>query len=1074
MIGRLLDLVIRRRFAVLAAFAAIAIFGAVSLTRLAIDAVPDITNRQVQINTVAPALGPLEIEKRVTQPVETALAGIPGLQSTRSISRNGFSQVTAVFTDATGIYFARQQVAERLTQARDLLPTGAEPRMGPVTTGLGEVLQWSVDFDRSHPAQDGSPGFQSDGSYLTPEGERLVGPVAQRGYLRTVQDWIIAPQMRSVRGVAGVDSIGGYEKQYVVQPDPTKLAAYGVAITDLVTALQASNISVGADYIHRAGETLLVKADARVRSVPDIENAVVASRNGIAVHVRDLASVEIGGGLRMGAATLDGHEVAIGTVQMLAGANSRTVAHEAGRKLAEIARSLPPGVRADVIYDRSKLVDATIRTVARNLSEGALLVVAVLLLLLGNIRAALIAMAVIPLAMLMTAIGMTRLGVSANLMSLGALDFGLIVDGAVIVVENSLRRLAVRQHHEARLLSLDERLAEVREAAREMIRPTLYGQGIILLVYAPLLTFQGVEGKTFTPMAVTVMLALASALVLSLTLVPALVAVFVTGRVREADLPLIAAAKRWYRPALSFAVRRPGRVVMVGAGVFAVALLLFLSLGREFTPQLDEQDVAVEVVRIPSTSLELGERLQIQAERIILSMPEVLRVYSKIGTAEAATDPMPAGSGDMFVILKPRRAWPDPHLPKAKLVERMEENLRPLLATSFEFTQPIQMRFNELIAGVRSDVAVKIYGEDLDALATAARQVEGALRAVPGSSGVRMEATAGFPTFEVVFDRDAIGRAGLTVESVADAVAVAVGGRSTGVVLQGDRQYDIVVRAADAIRNDPEALGALPIALPDQGAGSGRGAIPLRELASFRFTEGLNQVGRENGKRLVVVQANVRGRDLGGFVADAQKRVAREVKLPPGAWLAWGGQFENLQSAQKRLGLVVPICFAAIFALLWGALGSWKAAGAVFSAVPLALAGGVFALAVRGMPFSITAAVGFIALSGVAVLNGLVMLTSIQSRLSAGDTLDAAICEGAIERLRPVLMTALVASLGFVPMALATGVGAEVQKPLATVVIGGLITATALTLIVLPAIARLVLAPSQHMPAAEPPQLHPG
>ena len=810
MMARLLDLVLRRRLTVVAIAAVIAAFGAYSLARLPIDAVPDITNKQVQINTVAPNLGPLEIERLVTQQVETSLAGMPGLKSSRSISRNGFSQVTAVFADDMDIYFARQQVAERLQQARARLPAGAEPQMGAVTTGLGEVLLWSIDYDRKAVMRDGAPGLQGDGSYLTPEGERLVGPVALEGYLRTVQDWIVAPQMRTVAGVANVDSIGGYEKQYVVEPDPTKLAAYGVSFAELVTALQAANVSVGADYLRQGGEAFLVKADGRVRSVDEIADAVVTVRAGTPVRVRDLASVRIGGGLRAGAASLNGREVVIGTVQMLAGANSRAVAHDAGAKLSQIIKTLPNGIKAQVVYDRSKLVDATIDTVAHNLAEGALLVIVVLFLLLGNLRAALITALVIPLAMLITAIGMTRLGVSANLMSLGALDFGLIVDGAVIVVEDCLRRLAVRQHAERRMLTPPERLEEVGAASKAMIAPTLYGQGIILLVYAPLLTLQGVEGKMFTPMAITVMLAMAGGLVLSLTLVPALTAMLVRGRVQEKDVPIVASARRGYRPLLDFAIARPRRVLAGAALVLAAAAVVFLMLGHEFTPRLDEQDMALEIVRIPSMSLESGQLLQSRIERRLLAFPEVQLVFSKMGTAEAATDPALPGSGDGFVILKPRGEWPSPHLPKAELIRRMDEALEPMMGSSIEFTQPIEMRFNELISGVRSDVAVKIYGDDLDALGAAAQQVQRVLLSVKGASGVRTEVTAGFPTFDVVFDRDAIGRAGLTMEEVADTVAVAVGGRTSGVVLQGDRQFEIAVRAPDAVRADIDAIGALP------------------------------------------------------------------------------------------------------------------------------------------------------------------------------------------------------------------------------------------------------------------------
>lgn len=1050
----LLKFVLRQRFLIIAAFGLIAIWGAVSLTQIPIDAVPDITNKQVVVNTIAPALAPEEIEKRVSQQIETALAGIPGLESTRSLSRNGFSQVTAVFSEATDIYFARQQVNERLGQARERLPSGADPQMSAVTTGLGEVLAWAVEYSAERKVKDGSPGFQSDESYLTPEGERLRGETALLGYLRTIQDWVIAQQLRNVPGVAGIDSIGGYEKQYVVEPDPAQLAAYGVSFTDLVVALQAANIAVGADYVRRHGEILLVSADARVKGVDDIAASTVAVRNGVPILVRDVAAVRIGGDIRTGAGSLNGREAVIGTVQMLTGANSRTVAHDAAIKLRQVAKTLPPDVNVRIVYDRSGLVEGTIETVAKNLAEGALLVIAVLFLLLGNLRAAVITALVIPLAMLMAAIGMGRLGVSANLMSLGALDFGLIVDGAVIVVENCLRRLALRQHAEGRPLPLFERLDEVSKAAREMIRPTLYGQGVILLVYAPLLTFEGVEGKMFSPMAITVMLALAAALILSLTLVPALVAVLIRGRIREKDVPIIALAKRLYAPALSAALR--GRVLVLGlaAVIVIVGAGVFASLGREFMPQLDEHDIALEIRRTPSMQLEQGVALQTEIERRLLTLPETELVFSKMGTGEASTDPMPPGSGDAFVMLKPRKDWSDPNLPKDELIKRIETLLAPLIGSGVEYTQPIEMRFNELIAGVRGDIAVKIYGEKLDALSRTAHEVERVLASVPGAAGPRVEQVAGFPTFSVEFDRLAIAQAGLTVEEVADTVAIALAGRPSGVVLQGDRQFSIAVRASDDVRASPDAIAALPIVLPE-GPDGQRLTAPLRDFVKFRYADAVNQINRENGQRLVIVQANVRGRDLGSFVAEAQSRIEREVALSVGSRIEWGGQFETLRSAQARLSLVVPLCVALILGLLYGALNSWRSALLVFSAVPLALAGGVLALALRGMPFSISAAVGLIALSGVAVLNGLVLLTSIQGRLAAGASIDQAVREGALERLRPILMTALVASLGFVPMAIATGIGSEVQKPLATVVIGGLVTATVLTLFVLPILYRM-------------------
>jgi cobalt-zinc-cadmium resistance protein CzcA len=1063
MIGRILDFSVRFRWTIVFLVALVAALGLYNLVRLPIDAVPDITNKQVQINTVAPALAPAEVEKLVTYPVETAMAGIPGLQSTRSISRNGFSQVTVVFAERTDVYFARQQVAERLIQARESLPEGAQPMMGPISTGLGEVLMWTVEFEhpagRDAPRRDGQPGWQPDGAYLTVTGERLTDPVAQAAYLREVQDWIVRPQMRSVAGVAGVDSIGGYDKQFVVTPNPTRLAAYGVSFSELSRALEAANLTVGANFVERAGEAFLVRTDARVRTADEIARAVVATRGGVAIAVRDVAEVKIGGALRTGAASENGEEVVVGTVLMLTGENSRTVARASAERLEEIAKTMPPGVRLQVVYDRSKLVNATIKTVEKNLAEGALLVIVVLFLLLGNIRAAIITALVIPLSMLMTAIGMNRLGVSGNLMSLGALDFGLIVDGAVIIVENSLRRLAERQHHEGRLLTLQERLGETREAAREMIQPTVYGQAIILLVYAPLLTFTGVEGKTFSPMAITVMLALAAAFILSLTFVPAMIALLIRGKVAEKEVRPIRWAKTRYEPLLQKTISRPWPVILAAAAVFVAASVVFGFLGREFAPQLDEKDMAVQALRIPSTSLEQSLRMQRQVERTIASFPEVAYVYSKTGTAEVASDPMPPNASDSFIILKPQEEWPNKGESKAELVTRMEERLEGLTGNVFEFTQPIQMRFNELIAGVRGDVAIKIYGDDLDALAQTAGQVASVLQTVPGAADVKAEQTTGFPTLDITVDRDAIGRLGLTVEEVADTIAVAMGGRESGLVFQGDRRFDIVVRLPNAIRNDLEAVAALPVLLPDDGGGVRR-SVPLRDVVRFAYSEGLNQVSRENGKRRVVVQANVRGNDLGSFVAEAQRKVEGEVKLPPGAWVEWGGQYENLKAAQARLALVVPLCFLLIFALLYMALGGVKPALGVFSAIPLALAGGVFALGARGMPFSVSAAVGFIALSGVAVLNGLVMMTAIRQRLERGASLDHAIVDGAMERLRPVLMTGLVASLGFVPMALATETGAEVQRPLATVVIGGLVTATALTLFVLPAICRLILRPT--------------
>jgi len=1061
MIRGISETAVRSRWAAIILTLAVAAIGVWNIVRVPIDAVPDITNKQVQINTVAPQFGPLDIERLVTYPVETALSGIVGLESTRSISRNGFSQVTAVFSPGVDVYFARQQVAERLGQARENLPAGAEPQMGPISTGLGEVLMWAIRFkDAGEGRTDGSAGWQRDGSFLTAEGQRLTDDVSQAAYLRTVQDWIVRPQMRSVAGVAGIDSIGGYEKQFVVEPDPGRLASYGISFTELAQALERANLSVGANFVERAGEAFLVRADARIRTVDEIREAVIATREGVPVTVRNVAHVRIGGELRTGAASMNGEEVVIGTVLMLTNGNSRTVAAEAAARLGEVAKTLPPGIEAEIVYDRSKLVNATIATVERNLTEGAILVAVALFLILGNLRAALIATLIIPLSMLMTSIGMNYFGVSGNLMSLGALDFGLIVDGSVIIIENCIRRLADRQHSEGRVLTLAERLQETTAATSEMIRPTIFGQAIIFLVFAPLLTFSGVEGKMFSPMAITLMLALGSAFLLSLTFVPAMVAILIRGKVAEKEVPAIAIAKRRYEPSLRWSIRRPFAVIGAAVAVSALAAFMFTRLGQEFIPTLDEQDMAVQALRIPSTPLAQSLDIQRKIESALLEFPEVAFMYSKTGTAEVASDPMPPNASDGFIILKPREEWPDKKLTKTALIEKIDTRLDAVIGSNYEFSQPIQMRFNELIAGVRGDVAIKLYGDDLDQMSQTAGDIAGVLQSIDGAADVKVEQTGGFPTLDVAFDRDAIARYGLSVEEVTDAVATAMGGREAGLVFEGDRRFNIVVRLPNRLRDDLAAVGALPVMLPET-EGEARASIPLREVARFSFSEGLNQVSRENGKRRVVVQANVRGRDLGSFVNEAQARVERDISLPSGTWLEWGGQFENLKSASQRISVVVPACFALIFALLYLALGTLRSAGAVFSAVPLALAGGVFTLALTGMPFSISAAVGFICLAGVAVLNGLVVMTAINARIAAGMAVDAAIHDGMAERFRAVLMTGIVPAIGFVPMAIAHGVGAEVQKPLATVVIGGLITATILTLFVLPAICRLVLRPAR-------------
>ncbi len=1062
MIKQVLDFSIVHRWVVVLVSLAAALLGAYALTRLPIDAVPDITNNQVQINTTAAALSPVEIEKQVTFPIETALAGTPGLESTRSLSRNGFSQITAVFSEKTDIYFARQQVNERLLELRSSLPPGAEPRMGPVSTGLGEIYMWTIGYNDAV-AKDGEPGRQSSGRFLTPEGRALSTDIERAGYLRTVQDWIVRPQLKGLPGVAGVDSIGGYLKQYQVQPDPAKLIGLRLTFADVTKAIEANNVSRGARYIERNGEGYIVRSGGRLESLDELSNVVVSTRGGVPVRVKDIATVTIGGETRTGSASENGREVVVGTALMLIGANSRTVAAAVDARMREISKSIPAGVEVKPVLNRMQLVDATIGTVSRNLAEGALLVVAVLFLLLGNFRAAVITALVIPVAMLMTAAGMWQGRISANLMSLGALDFGLIVDGAVIIAENSLRHLAERQRAAGRQLTLTERLATVQASAEEMIQPSVYGQAIIILVYVPLLTFSGVEGKMFEPMALTVILALGCAFILSLTLVPALIAIAVTGQVRETENVAVHGLKRLYTPLLRFSIGSPLPVIAGAVVLFGGALLLFSRLGQEFIPSLDEKNIAMHALRIPSTALSQSQAMQLGVEKAISQFPQVAFVFSKTGTAEVASDPMPPNASDTFIILKPASQWPDPSLSKDELVAQIERAVGQLPGNVYEFTQPIQMRFNELLAGVRGDIAVKIFGEEFEPMLRSANQVASILRSVSGATDVKVEQVSGLPVLEIKVNKAEIARLGLNVAAVQEVIGAAIGGQEAGVIFEGDRHFDIVVRLADTARADLEALGNLPVALPLGTLGAGFQSLPLNRVASFNFTEGPNQISRDNGKRRVVVTANVRGRDISSVVADARNRIDQTVKLPAGYWMIWGGQFENLAAARQRLMLVVPGCFIVIILLLFSALGSARDALLVFSAVPLALTGGVLALWLRGMPFSVSAAVGFIALSGVAVLNGLVMLSFIKSLVRDGLPLRPAIEQGALKRFRPVVMTALVASLGFIPMALATGTGAEVQKPLATVVIGGLISATLLTLMVLPALyaryGRAVAAP---------------
>lgn len=1032
----------------------VAAYGIYAFNKLPIDAVPDITNNQIQINAVALGLSPYDVEKQITFSIENALASIPGLEETRSISRSGFSQVTAVFKDNVDIYFARQQVNEKLSEAKEFLPDDVEPKMGPVSTGLGEVYMWTVDY--RHPdgigadIKDGEPGWQSDGSYLTPENIRLKTTAEKASYLRTVQDWIIKPQLKSVPGLADVDSIGGYVRQYHITPNPQKMISLGVSFSDLIGALHANNISVGAGTLEFRNEAYVVQADNRVKNFEHIGHVVITAKEGNPIRISDVADVGIGEEARTGSATKDGREGVIGTAMMLIGSNSRTVSSAVHEKLQQIEPSLPNDVIITPILNRTKLVNATIKTVFMNLAEGALLVILILFLMLGNFRAALITASVIPISMLMTAIGMEHFKISGNLMSLGALDFGLIVDGAIIITENCLRKISERQHLLGKVLSKKERQEEITIAAKEMIQPTVFGQAIIIIVYVPILVLQGVEGKMFHPMAMTVIFALVSAFILSLTFVPAMISTFVSHKVQDKENGLIRKLKNSYRSGLEKILRHPGAVISSSGALLVLACLLFLYVGQEFIPALDEKDIAMHAIRIPSTSINQANKMQMEVEKVLIRQPEVDYVFSKTGTAEIATDPMPPYVSDTFIMLKPEKKWPSPRLSKNALIARIESELSALPGNLYEFTQPIQMRFNELIAGARGDLAVKVYGDDYKKLASVGDEIAHVLEKISGSEDVSATQAEGQPTLEIEMKKDVMSRLGLTSQDVFDVVTTAIGGSQAGMVFEGDRRFDIIVRLPEHLRTNMAALESLPVALPSHDKSSTYAFVPLKEVASLNMSEGVNEISRENGKRVFMVQANVRGRDLGSFVKEAKEEVTEHVKLPPGYWIAWGGQFQNLESARAQLLVLVPLCFLVIFFLLYSALHSIKLAVLVFSGVPLAITGGIIAIWVLRIPFSISAAVGFIALSGIAVLNGLVMVTYITQLIKQGVERKQAIIEGAVTRLRPVLMTALVASLGFIPMALSTGTGAEVQRPLATVVIGGLISSTLLTLFIIP------------------------
>ena len=1027
MIDALIQFSLSRRWLIMFLVLIVAALGVWNYEKLPIDAVPDITNVQVQINTEAPGYSPLEVEQRITYLVELAITGLPYVESTRSLSRYALSQVTVVFEKGTDIYFARNLINERLQQAKSEMPTGIEPVMGPVATGLGEIFHYAVH------AQPGA---------LQPNGEPYDATA-----LRTLQDWVIRPQL--VPGVTEINTIGGFEKQFHITPDPAHLLAYGLTFDDLVEAVEQNNANVGAGYIEKNGEQYLIRAPGQVSDIPTMGAIIVSHKDGIPIRISDVAEIGFGKELRTGAATLDGEETVLGTAVMLLGGNSRTVSEAVAEKLIAINKTLPEGVVAEPVYNRTVLVDKTISTVQTNLVEGAILVVVVLLLMLGNVRAALLTAMVIPLSMLMLMSGMVATKVSANLMSLGALDFGLIVDGAVIIVENCIARLAARQHQLGRLLSRDERFQTVFSATREVFTPSLISVLVVILVNLPILALTGVEGKMFTPMAMAVIMALLSALVLSLTFVPAAVALLLTGRIEEKDNFIVRNAKRIYRPVLNMALVLRIPVLLGALILIGVSLGVASRMGTEFVPNLDEGDVAIQALRIPGTSLTQSLDMQFQLEKAVLELPEVKTYFSRVGTAEVASDPMGPNISDGYVMLKPPEEWPNPDKSKEELLEEIQAKLAFLPGNAFEISQPIQLRFNELISGVRSDLGIKIFGDDLDQLLASGTEIASVLSGIEGAEGVKVEQVAGLPILSVVPNREALYRFGVNVAELQDVVAAAIGGEEAGLVFEGDRRFAIVVRLSETLRGDLAALERLPIPLNDGGY------VPLREVATLNLAPGANQISRENGKRRLVVSANVRGRDLGGFVSEVQREIDQRVSLPPGYWLGYGGTFEQLQSASERLTLLVPITLVMIFALLMITFGSAKDAALVFSGVPLALTGGVIALWLRDIPLSITAGVGFITLCGVSVLTGVMMVSAFRDQLKQGTDIDAAIRSGAMLRLRPILMVALVAALGFLPMALNTSTGAEVQRPLATVVIGGIISSTLLTLLVLPGLYRM-------------------
>ena len=1012
---RLLDLSLRYRFFTLVAIGLVVVAGLWSLTELTIDAMPDLTPVQVQILTRSPALGPVEVEQFVTFPIETVLSGLPGLRELRSVSRYGLSAVTAIFEDHTDVYLARQLVNERLARATERIPVQyGRPVMGPLTTGLGEVYQFTVQGQR----------------YSAME-------------LRTLLEWDIGMRLRALPGVVEVNIWGGESKQYQVAVDPNKLLAFKLSLRQVFEALERNNAVAGGGYIEHQREQLLIRGEALATDVHDLARIVVARRpGGVPILIGDVAQVKEAPALRIGAATAMGEgETVIGMVQMLAGENARQVVERVKEAVKDIQGTLPPGVTIKPYYDRTIFVSNVIRTVRNNLLEGGLLVVAVLFLFLGDFRAGLIVASAIPLSMLIAFTGMVHAGLSGNLMSLGAIDFGLLVDGSVVMMDNILRRLARKAPP-----NQEERLQEVRTAAHEVVRPVAFAIGIIILVYVPILFLTGIEGKMFRPMAVTVILALTGSLLLAVTVTPVLAFWFARATPGREDNRVTRLFRRAYGPCLTWAMAHPAWVVGPAAGLFVVSLGIGASLGVVFMPRLIEGDLAINIWRLPSVSLSESVATALQVERALRGFPEVVQVVTRTGSPEVATDVMGIELSDVFVVLKPQRDWTTAKT-RDELISKMKRViLDKVSGVGLGFTQPIEMRFNELIAGSRSDLALKIFGHDLDVLRRKAEAAARVLGKVRGAADVKVEQVAGLPMIRVIVDRAQIARYGLTADDVLTLVEATRVGHVVGTIVQGPRRFDLVVRLTEEASADPAALRRLLIPTP-----SGE-LVPLARVATILVDTGPAQVSREDVRRRILVESNIRGRDLGSFVAEAQQAVRESVTLPPGYYLKWGGQFEHLQEASRRLAVVVPITLLLILAVLSVIFGALRPALLIFLNVPLALSGGVLALWLRGLPLSISAAIGFIALFGIAVLNGVVLVSHIRQLEAEGLPTDQAVVQGAMDRLRPVLMTALVASLGFLPMALATSMGAEVQRPLATVVIGGLITSTALTLLVIPAL----------------------